>query len=816
MEYRPLDYFRRAEEAAQAGDIDREIEILRELVSLCQLNRQPTDFYAEALRWLGNAYQNKNDITRAHNYRVEALKIVQALGPGCNPYLTMCVTGDLGRSFLEIGEWTQAEEYSRLAIEAAARIDDPDSRREGECIYKMNLSLALSNLDQTDEAIRLGEEVLRDAALLSKPYYLLALQNLNLASMHLSENRLNVSQKHARRALVYANFCHQRGIKRRARRILGDGLLNAWIAIGNDEYGREAEEILKHIVVEAQNEGDFSTVADSELKLAQIATIQKREEAAARHCERAIEALERERAVFGFDEFSQAYFSRWEFTYERVARFQLRRQASTLAFLTSERSRNRLLLARLGTAAPNTASWSQAQRTELVNVLDRYGTEVIRACRTDLTRGGRVTSTYGLRSGGEMAGNSDPGPIREARESYLRLQNKQRLLSSRWSTPLMSPIAECTDLQQCLRDEDAIVSFHVCDDSVIEFAITKREMHFQEMPCSRTTLDTKLRELCGTVASLEDCCLARLKDPVLRREWWSRRPGEAHPSEIEPLFRRLLALLGELFAILIVPVLGVVEAKKNWIIVPHGPLHRLPWAALWTGKSYVVDQHNIALLPSASFARSIAVQPAPSSGDDVLLQGAPDPPEDLLGLPGAAAELESARDTLGLSTPANTGALATKDAFRNRAPGARLIHMAAHHFFDGSVPGLSFLKLHGESGSHFLYACEVAEMRLSAQLAVLSACDTARSSVVTGDEQYGMVRSFLAAGVRSVISTLWAIEDQSAVSMFSQFYRTSRKIPLIEAVAAAQRRMMNRSPYDLPYFWAPYILSGEWNRPLAR
>ena len=355
-------------------------------------------------------------------------------------------------------------------------------------------------------------------------------------------------------------------------------------------------------------------------------------------------------------------------------------------------------------------------------------------------------------------------------------------------------------MQQCLGDDDAIVSFHVCDDSVIEFALTKREMHFQEIPCSRATLDGKARDVCGTVASLEDCCLARLKDPVLRREWWSRRPGEAHPSEIEPLFRHLLDLLGELFVILFVPVLPVVEAKKNWIVVPHGPLHRIPWAALWTGRSYVIDMHNVALLPSASFARSIAAQPAPSSGDDILLQGAPDPPEDPLGLPGAAAELEAARDTLRSSVPPNTGASATKDAFLNRAPGASLIHMAAHHFFDGSVPGLSFLKLAGDSGSHFLYACEVAEMRLKAQLAVLSACDTARSSVVAGDEQYGMVRSFLAAGVRSVVSTLWAIEDQSAVSMFSQFYRASTKLPLIEAVAAAQRRMMSRSPYDLPYF----------------
>jgi CHAT domain-containing protein len=141
--------------------------------------------------------------------------------------------------------------------------------------------------------------------------------------------------------------------------------------------------------------------------------------------------------------------------------------------------------------------------------------------------------------------------------------------------------------------------------------------------------------------------------------------------------------------------------------------------------------------------------------------------------------------------------------------------VAAHHFFDGSAPGLSFLKLAGSDGSCFIYACEIAEMPLAAQLVVLSACDTARSYVATGDEQYGMVRSFLAAGSRSVISTLWAIEDESAARFFSEFYSASIATSLIEALANAQRAMMKTPPYDLPYFWAPYVLSGEWSKRLV-
>jgi tetratricopeptide (TPR) repeat protein len=814
MQYQPLDYFRRAEEAGRMGNIDRKIDILRELVSLCQLNREPADYYGEALRWLGNAYQNKNDLARAHNYRIEALRVVEALGARCDNYLAMCVTGDLGRSFIALGEWAQAEEYTRRALELADRITDLGLRQEGRCIYGMNLSLVLSNIGKVDEAIRRGEQVLRDAGSMAKPYYIMALQNGNLASMQLHENRLNVSQRHARLAMVYADFCDEPAIKRNARRILGDCLFAAWTATGNKQYGNDAERMLKKVAVAAERDGDFTSVAETELRLVQIATAQQREEAATRHCERGIEALERERTILGFDEFSQSYFSRWEVTYQRVAKFQLRRQAPERAFLTSERSRNRLLLARLGAAAANVASWNQAQKTELIAILDSYGTEVIRACRADLTRGGGVVSTLGLRSGSDRSQESDPAPIRNARESYLRLQNRQRLLSTRWSTRLMSPVAEQSEIREGLAKDEAMIIFYLCDDGVIVFALTNESMHFQEVPYSRAKLDAKVQELCEAMASMEPECLAHLKDPILRREWWSRRPGEAHPPQIEGLFRRLLVVLQDLFTVLIVPLLSIVESKRNWVIVPHGPLHRVPWAALWTGSSYVVERHNVALLPSASFVRSMAARTIRPGGSDIFLAGAPDPPEDALRLPGAAAELAAARETLGAETNVNIGRSATKEVFRERAPGARLIHVAAHHFFDGSVPGLSFLKLAGDSGSHFLYASEVAEMQLDAQLAVLSACDTARSQVVTGDEQYGMVRSFLAAGVRSVISTLWAIEDQSAVPMFSQFYRASTKVPLSEALANSQRRMLDRSPYDLPYFWAPYVLSGESNRPL--
>lgn len=815
MEYLPIDYFRRAWSAHDRGDLDAEIDTLKELVSLCQMTEDPADHYAEALRWLGNAYQSKNDLLRAHGYRLEALKIVEQLSDACDDYVEMAVRGDLGRSFIELNEWAEAESHSRAALTIAeARSADPSET----CIYRLNLALIFSNTGRNAEALALGERVLRDASALENADHLLAQQHLNLASLHLHANRLDQSDLHARRALLYAQRSRDSSIENLARTLIGKACLKQWKRARREEHAIEAEGLLQQVLAEANRQHDLATVADTELELAELAG-RFSGDMAARHCESAIRALEESRKTLGFDEMSRAFFGQWARVYDSVVEFQVRRGEAAMALNTSERSRNRLLLARLGQGRRNISRWSETERAALAEAQARYGTEVIRICRSELhqarQRGWR--RTFGLRSVRGVGMDTDPKAVVDARNAYLAVHDKQRLYASRWANRLVSQPAEPADIQRSLQPQDAMIVFHTTEESILAFALTSTHLEVQQTRFSHADLAAEVQKCCDLIALLEENSLARLDNPILRREWWSRLPGQPHPEDIEQPLQRLLATLQGLFLLLISPLLPVLATKRNWVIVPHGALHRIPWSALWTGRSYLVESHNVALLPSATFAVALRRQPAgprPSGDSPVLLLGAPDSPDDPLALPGAAAELAATRDALRLSATPIIGEQATKNHFVDVAPGARLIHLAAHHFFDASVPGLSFVKLAGDQGSGFLYGSEVAEMPLAAQLAVLSACDTARSHVVSGDEQYGMVRSFFAAGVRSVISTLWAVEDQSAATMFSRFHDVSEKVPLIEALADAQRRLMKEPPYDLPYFWAAYVLSGDWIEPL--
>jgi CHAT domain-containing protein len=383
------------------------------------------------------------------------------------------------------------------------------------------------------------------------------------------------------------------------------------------------------------------------------------------------------------------------------------------------------------------------------------------------------------------------------------------LHSANWQAWQSPPVAEFGQAQKALGAEDALLAYTLTEESLVIFAATDKARHFQHLNYPLKRMEADIEELCDEMSLLQSQVLGELSSEELS----SRAAGFAWPRMIEDQLERLHACLEKLFAILIVPVLPVILGKKHFIIIPHGPLHRVPWAALRGAGRYLVESHSISLLPSASLGIALKSRAASESGQAIFF-GNPDREHESLRLPGAEREVEAAFQVLNAGPSPFTGSSATKSALFEHAPNARLLHLACHHFFDASAPLFSFLKLAGESGSQFVYAFEVAELRLSSELVTLSACESGRSRIGTGDEQYGIVRAFLAAGARSVVSTLWNIEDDSAAALFTDFYSTAGRLGLAEALAATQRNMLKNPSYSLPNFWAPYVLSGEWNKPL--
>jgi CHAT domain-containing protein len=167
-----------------------------------------------------------------------------------------------------------------------------------------------------------------------------------------------------------------------------------------------------------------------------------------------------------------------------------------------------------------------------------------------------------------------------------------------------------------------------------------------------------------------------------------------------------------------------------------------------------------------------------------------------------------------LNTEALTGNQATKATVMQKMQRSRIIHLATHGLvqdFKGfGVPGAIALAPSGKADNlidGLLTAGEIYEMKLQADLVVLSACDTGRGDI-RGDGVVGLSRTLISAGVPSVMVSLWAVNDNSTAFLMTEFYRNLRQNP-DKAVALRQAMLTTMKQYPNPKQWAAFTLIGE-------
>ena len=183
-----------------------------------------------------------------------------------------------------------------------------------------------------------------------------------------------------------------------------------------------------------------------------------------------------------------------------------------------------------------------------------------------------------------------------------------------------------------------------------------------------------------------------------------------------------------------------------------------------------------------------------------------EPAEQLSNLSGAEQE---AKDIAALlKTQAITGSQATKAAIAQALPSARIIHLATHGIFD-DIQGLKSAIALAPSGSDdgLLTASEILELKLNAELVVLSACDTGRGKI-TGDGVIGLSRSFISAGVPSIIVSLWSVPDAPTASLMTEFYKNLQLNP-DRSQALRQAMLTTMKQHRDPRDWAAFTLIGE-------
>ncbi|HYC58644.1 MAG TPA: CHAT domain-containing protein [Thermoanaerobaculia bacterium] len=266
----------------------------------------------------------------------------------------------------------------------------------------------------------------------------------------------------------------------------------------------------------------------------------------------------------------------------------------------------------------------------------------------------------------------------------------------------------------------------------------------------------------------------------------------------------------EVYATLFAPLRSRIRNSRV-MIVPHGDLHDVPFAALLDPhrKRYLVEDYTFTHLPSASAVRLLRARESPVLGRSLVL-GDPDAAGPT-SLPGANREVQLVATML--STDAKIGKEAAENLVYNLDGKVDLLHIAAHGAYDRSDPSFSAIELAGSDNRNGQLTVDelLSDIDLSGvNLVVLSACQSGVGKRTGGDDVISLTRALLYAGSPGVISTLWSINDKATTFLIKEFYsRLLGGSTAADALRAAQLRMLRDARFRAPYYWAAFFLAGD-------
>ncbi|MBR8830785.1 MAG: hypothetical protein N5P05_001021 [Chroococcopsis gigantea SAG 12.99] len=289
--------------------------------------------------------------------------------------------------------------------------------------------------------------------------------------------------------------------------------------------------------------------------------------------------------------------------------------------------------------------------------------------------------------------------------------------------------------------------------------------------------------------------------------------------------------LEKLYKLLISPIAASLPSDPNAkiVFIPHEELFLVPFPALSSGgNNYLIRDHTILGAPSIQVLqllgntpkRDYKLESALVVGNPTmpsLLSGPGSKPEQLPPLPGAEQEARSIANLL--NTQAILGAQASKANILPKMQNSDIVHLATHGLLDVDADGTLNTRYAGYrvggaialapqgQDKGLLTVDEIINLKLKADLVVLSACDTAAGKIV-GDGVIGLSRSFLAAGAKNVMVSLWAVPDAPTSQLMTQFYSGLAKNP-DKGQALRQAMLATMKDHPAPKDWAAFTLIGQ-------
>jgi CHAT domain-containing protein len=333
------------------------------------------------------------------------------------------------------------------------------------------------------------------------------------------------------------------------------------------------------------------------------------------------------------------------------------------------------------------------------------------------------------------------------------------------------------EVRALLAADETVIEYYFDDEALKIFVIEAQQMRVIHSPYGRQ----ELRALVGA-----------LKFQLEKFQY-----GKAYVTTHEArLLQGTNNCLQKLWQALFAPIAELVAGQKL-IIVPFDLLHNVPFQALYDGQQYLLDRHELAVMPSARLLALCTNRPARPLQKAVLF-GAPD-----ALAPQISLEVEAIR-TLFPHAHCFLGEAADRRALAAHIADSDLVHIASHAIFRQDNPMFSAFQLAGTWLNFF----DICALQMNATLVTLSGCSTGANRIYAGDELLGLVRGFLSAGASSLVVSLWAVNDPATATLMQSFYERLQHGDSPRA-ALRQAALHTRQQFAHPYYWAPFVLIGR-------
>jgi CHAT domain-containing protein/tetratricopeptide (TPR) repeat protein len=791
------------------GSYDKAIEYYRKSLKVKE-DLGDKNGMAQTLNNLGAAHYNQGSYGQAIACYQKSLKVKEELGDKSGMAQTL---NNLGLIYSDQGSYgaALAIEYYQKSLKLREELGDKNGLAE----LLNNLGSVYYNQESYDKAIENYQESLkRREELGDKSGMARTLNNLGLVCDR--QGSYDPAMGYFQRALKI-------GQEINARSIVGDVLVSMGDAYLKLQRYPQAMETLRQALAIGEEIKEPSIIWLARRHLADVYEKLGDRVQALQHYQAAIEELEKVRVGVSSDAGKAGFLQDRAYVYKKASALLLTLHESepsqgydkqSLAY--AEKVRARALVDLLGEG--------------LVGLNKRLSPELQEKEKSILNQLSRAN---------QKLQRQGPGPDREAlvgEIKQLETGHDQLKEEVRRQDPMYASLAYPQPYtldqirQNILDDETALVEYVLDDEQSFVYLVSRQELVIKRLP-GRARIEEKVTTFLNAMKS---------------------------PPDGRTTMDTLQALSRDLYQDLLAPLADRLGRYRHLMLAADGLLYYLPFEALGlpdkTGFRYLIEDHVISYLPSATVLGELLRRRSHRVKSETLLAlGDPDfskKEELVLSRPNATAGVRGLYDVqFGLErlpfageevqeiaryfrrSVIRVGRDASED-FVKHAPleNYRILHFATHGLLDEQNPNASCLVLaRAEDGPEdgFLQVREIYNLRLDADLVVLSACNTGRGRLVNGEGVVGLHRAFFYAGARSVLASLWSVNDRASSDLMSLFYYHLQKGQgKAEAMRAAKLKFLKSASHAHPYYWAGFILQGEpkeklfpgtpwWRWPLA-